>query len=229
MTEALNADLVKQLTEADVKLIELVAADLSDAQMATDLGLSKNAIEKRWAKLRKRFGVHSRGAIVARYFMERSRGIEELFEAHQKLHDELPIGFFAFDEHRRVAYCNRKAAQMLGLRPADLIGNDKIWKQVTPGAAQRERIRREFIDAIRDFPKHVTRIVRLDGSVVNVAWSSRARSHPILPYHWWVIGEDVTEKYDEARSSRGSFASLEAAMNGHAVVNGARSVVQPGA
>jgi|GEM_PF-6859665 len=202
MTNPWSNGPTKPLTEIELKLVEFAAADCSDVQMAADLGLSKNAVEKRWAKLRRRFGVHSRTAIIAKHFKQRSRQIEELYDAHLRLQDELAVAVFAFDEHRKVAYCNRSAARLLGLPAADLIGNDRVWRQVTPGAAERTRIRREFLDGLKDFYRHVTRIVRPDGSVAHVAWSSRARSHPIYPYYWWVIGHEIQVKAEDTRDTR---------------------------
>lgn len=188
----------KPLTEIELKLVEFAAADCSDVQMAMDLGLSKNAVEKRWAKLRRRFGVHSRTAIIANHFQQRSKKLEELYNAHLRLEDELALALFAFDENRRVVYCNKAAARLLGLPAEDLIGNDRVWRQVTPGAAERTRIRREFLDGLKDFFRHVTRITRPDGTVATVAWSSRARSHPIHPYHWWVIGQEIPPRAEDS-------------------------------
>lgn len=184
-----------------MKLIELAAADHSDAEMALQLGLSKNAVEKRWAKLRKRFGVHSRAAIIAEHLKQQAMEHYQLYQSNLELGDELPIGIFTFDEERRVSYCNRKAADLLGVDISDLMGNERVWKQVTPGAAERVRIRQEFLDKLRDFAGYRTRIIHPDGREVFVAWSSRAKSRPIHPHHWWVIGEDLTPKR-EVRAAR---------------------------
>ena len=56
---------LEKLTPTDHRLIELAGQDYSDLVMAQQLNLSHNAIEKRWAKLRKLFGVHSRAAVLA--------------------------------------------------------------------------------------------------------------------------------------------------------------------
>jgi PAS domain-containing protein len=182
---------LEKLTPVDHRLIELAGQDYSDLVMAQQLSMSRNAIEKRWAKLRKLFGVHSRTAVLAQYYRDSMSRIETTLETQLQLHDQIPIALFGFDFRRRIVYCNRAGAVLTGQDPFELLGDESIWRTSTPGARDRKRIRREFLQSLRDYADHQSEIARKDGTKLLVKWSSLAHSVPIYPFHWWVMGQPV--------------------------------------
>ena len=186
-----SVDDLNGLKDADVKLIELAGKDYSDMMMAEELQISPNAVEKRWAKLRKLFGVHSRAAVLSRYYRESISKIEASIQAQLQLHDQIPIALYGFDTYRRIVYCNRAGGELMGSDPSELIGDQSVWKLATPGADRRVRIRAEFLRSLDDFDDHRTEVTRFDCSRVVVKWSSLARSVPIYPFHWWVMGQAI--------------------------------------
>jgi DNA-binding CsgD family transcriptional regulator len=54
------------LTAREQAVLRLVAEDLTDAQIAAQLGISEQAVERRLANAFRKLGVHSRAAAVAR-------------------------------------------------------------------------------------------------------------------------------------------------------------------
>ena len=186
---AFGSDQDLRLTDFDHRMIELAGLDYSDLVMAGALGVSHNAIEKRWARLRRVFGVHSRAAILSRYYRDSLSAIEETLKACLQIQDLVPIGIFGFDTSRRVSYCNQTASLLLGRGQPDIIGDTSIWKLATPGAKDRLRFRQEFLDSLRDYSDYTTEVERGDGARVLIKWCSLARSVPIYPFHWWTMGQ----------------------------------------
>jgi DNA-binding CsgD family transcriptional regulator len=66
-TRGMSTRVTETITEADRRLIELIASGATNSEAATALGVSEKAIEARLTRLYRRTGLRSRVALVREY------------------------------------------------------------------------------------------------------------------------------------------------------------------
>lgn len=122
----------------------------------------------------------------------------------QRLFDNMPVMFVAFDEQHRTVAWNRECERMTGYRAEDMIGKQDAF-QLLP--------RRPNPKADRDgmvLGKHSVEeglITCKDGSVRYVAWLSMAQDLPLYEWAQCLVGVDVTRHREMVERLVGLFDS----------------------
>ena len=128
---------------------------------------------------------------TAIFLMISFKRAEEKLDSHNRkyrdLLDNLLVGAFSFDATGKIDYVNKRACEILGYPPEDIIGRDRLFFAWDKERGKIEKISRQRIEGKREPETYRTHMVHRSGKIIDV----EIYASPVLDTHGKVQGVQV--------------------------------------
>jgi len=183
----------QQLSPQQEHIAILAASGLTNKEIAQNLKVGPRAVETQFRRMRDKFGTSNKTetiAVIRQMVLEREN---KQADSMAGLAKSMPALVLAFDRKYTVVAANTEAVRLLAPARQDAEAGRNLWKQITPGVANRKRLPSLSAETSRDFAGHLVDMTTASGEHRTIAWSSSARSHPVPGWAAWAVGWDVTK------------------------------------
>lgn len=188
------------LSEREREVLFLAADGLTDKEIAVRLAIREKTVRTYWDRIRAKLNASSRTQALA---VALKRAHEELSAREEQLRtfvQSMPVAFFAFDENMTILASNAEGSELTGYEEDEMVGTRLVYGRVIPEQTRRTQMVREWLHRGGEFRNWEVPIVRKDGSLRVVSWSSNSRDHPVPGWRTWAVGFDITA-FREAEDS----------------------------
>jgi PAS domain S-box-containing protein len=129
--------------------------------------------------------------------LQRKRAEEALRESQQmfqRVVDNMPVLFDAFDEKGIALFWNKECERVTGYSAEEIVGNPKSLELLWPDPEYRAWFLEQLEKLGHEYHDWEIEIRRKDGETRTIAWSNTSRDNPIPGWWSWGTGVDVTER-----------------------------------
>lgn len=166
-------------------------------------------------QLKKIFDDHCKlkNIIVVLQDITSSKRIEKrLKESKKQLHsilENMPIMMDAIDENDNIIVWNKECELVTGYKEEEILDDPNIWKKLYPDKVYRENV----LDPIRkndcNFRGSEYEIICKDGNRKIISWFNKSKDCPIVGWHSWAFGIDITHRRNTEDRLRKKTKELE--------------------
>ncbi len=202
------------LSEQQIRIVTLASTRMTNRHIADRLGVTEGSIDTQFQRMRVKLDTKNRADTIqaAMEYITEREGQEN--QRLAELAHGMPILLVAFDNNYCVVATNDATdATFLVVRGRPDEGR-RVWREITPGASERKRLRHNSVGVVFDYNDHRVRMTDIDGGRRVISWFSAAESHPIPGWHSWAVGVDVTPSEDAEVLSRLRLAASDAGGQG---------------
>jgi len=101
-------------------------------------------------------------------FKRSEEKLDSLNRKYRDLLDNLHVGAFSFDASGKIDYVNKRACEILGYRPEEIIGKDRLFFAWDKEKAEIEKIAHQRMEGERNAEIYRTHMVHRSGRIIDV-------------------------------------------------------------
>jgi PAS domain S-box-containing protein len=94
--------------------------------------------------------------------------LDSLNRKYRDLLDNLHVGAFSFAASGQIDYVNKRACELLGYRPEEILGKDRLFFAWDKERGEIEKLARQRIEGIRKAETYRTHMVHRSGRIIDV-------------------------------------------------------------
>lgn len=172
-------------------IVKLAAHGLTNKEIARELNVGVRAIETQFVRMRKKLESANKTETIAEAMQLIGRKADGETAGLAEITRWMGAYVLVFDFHFRIVFANEAVTNTFGFRLNDADVGREVWRTITPGMDQRQRLKPLTAATVRDYAGHVTAMADSSGAKHTVVWSSAARGHPANTWPCWVVGWDL--------------------------------------
>jgi DNA-binding CsgD family transcriptional regulator len=169
-------------------IVKLAAHGLTNKEIARNLNVGVRAIETQFVRMRRKLGSANKTETIAEAMSRITAKTDEETAALADVTRWMHTYLIAFDSQFRIVFMNQACRGTFDFAIHDIDAGREVWKAITPGMADRERLRPLSSGTVRDYSSHKVTMNDSNGISRTIVWSSGAHSHPAKGWAWWAVG-----------------------------------------
>lgn len=171
-------------------IVQLASHGLTNKEIARELNVGVRAIETQFVRMRQKLDAANKTETISIALQLINQKADEQNAGLAEIAMWVGAYVLAFDSNHRILFMNEAVRATFNFKVHDSDAGREVWKTITPGMADRERLKPLSASTGRDYASHSTTMPDTVGAERTVVWSSRAHTHPANGWAWWAIGWD---------------------------------------